>query len=106
MDMDVLTQRNGAVQGAVKVFRRRDGSWVVAFDEDGVTRIGKLTVVPDRAELDRCEAALQDARDTLGAAMLAIAAERLSVAEAHEEIEFAFARYDFEIFHATHALRP
>jgi hypothetical protein len=106
MDNDVLTHSGGAVQGAVKVFRRRDGSWVVAYAQDGVTRIGKLTVVPDRTDLDRFETALQDARNTLRAATLAIAAEGLCVAEAHEEIEIAFARYDLDAFHATEALRP
>jgi hypothetical protein len=106
MDDGVLTQRNGAVQGALKVFRRPDGSWMVAYDEDGVTRIGKLTVVPNRTDLDRFETALHDARNTLRVATLAIAAEGLSVAAAHEEIETAFARYDFEIFYALEALRP
>ena len=53
MDDGVLTHSSSAIQGALKVFRRRDGSWVVAYGEDGVTRIGKLTIVPDRTDLDR-----------------------------------------------------
>jgi hypothetical protein len=46
------TQRLSAMQGAPRVHRRRNGSWIVAYNGDGVTHIGKLTAVPTRTDLD------------------------------------------------------
>jgi hypothetical protein len=56
MDDGEFTYRSGAGQGAPKVLRRRDGGWAVAYDESGVTRIGRLVVIPDRTEFNSLRA--------------------------------------------------
>ena len=63
MDEGKSTHRLSAVQGAPRVYQRRDGRCVVAHDEDGVTWVGKLTIVPHRTALDRFEDALSSARN-------------------------------------------
>jgi hypothetical protein len=93
MDEGNFTHHLSAEQGAPRVYQRRDGGWVVAHDEDGVTFVGKLTLVPDRTALDRYEDALQDARKMLQDGVAAGVADD------------AFALFDFRIFHALEALR-
>ena len=56
------TMAHEAWQGAAGA-QERDGTWVVAYEEDGVTRIGKLTIVPDRTDLDASKHALHRARN-------------------------------------------
>ena len=51
MDSPENTSHNATEQGAPRVFQRCDGGWAVVHDEDGVTWLGKLTVVPDRTAL-------------------------------------------------------
>ena len=43
VDETEFTHCLSAEQYAPRVFQRRDGSWVVAYDDSGVTRIGRLT---------------------------------------------------------------
>ena len=105
MDEIESTHHLSAGQGAPRVFQTRDGGWVVAYDEDGVTRIGKLIVVPDRTELDRFKDALQRARDELEAAISDIAHQGLFIDEARDALAIAFARFDFLVFHTLEALR-
>jgi hypothetical protein len=65
MDGRESTHRSSAEQGTPRVYQRRDGGFVVAHDEDGVTFIGTLVVVPDRTALDHFEDALSSARQML-----------------------------------------
>jgi hypothetical protein len=93
-----------------RIFQRRDGSWAAAVEvTPGIITIGRLVVVPDRNEYDRFEDALESARNELKAAVGAILEEQRRVAisdsEAREEIEVAFARYDYTVFHAFETLR-
>ena len=104
MDDRKSTQRLSAMQGAPRVHRRRNGSWIVAYDGDGVTHIGKLTAVPARTDLDRLEDALQAARNDLEAAVSGLAPAS-SPDEAGDALALAFARCDFEIFLALEALK-
>ena len=101
MDEGKLTHRLGVVQGAPRVYQRRDGGWVVAHDESGVTFVNKLTIVPHRTALDRYEDALSNARDALEHAVRGAIA-----AASPEALEDAFASFNYEIFHALEALRP
>jgi hypothetical protein len=93
MDDRGSIHRLSAEQGAPRVYQRRDGGWVVAHHDDGVTFIGKLTVVPDRTNLDRFEDEFQRARKMLQEGIAAGVADD------------AFALFDFRIFHALEALR-
>jgi hypothetical protein len=93
VDETESTHCSNANQYAPRVFQRRDGSWVVAYLDGGVTRIGKLTVVPDKTALDCFEAALSSAREMLQDGVAAGVADD------------AFALFDFRIFHALEALR-
>jgi hypothetical protein len=104
MDKVEFTHRLIAGQGAPRVYQRRDGGWVVAHDEDGVTFIGKLTIVPDRTALDRYEDALSNARNALEYAVRGAVGGTIASAS-HEALEDAFAAYDFNTFHALEALR-
>jgi hypothetical protein len=106
MDESESNHRLSAGQGAPRVFQRRDGGWVLAYDEDGVTRIGRLIVVPDRTELDRFKDALQRARDELEGAVSDIAHQGLCIDEAPDALAIAFARFDYLLFRALEALRP
>jgi hypothetical protein len=81
MDESESTHRLNAGQGAPRVFQRRDGGWMVAYDEDGVTRIGRLILVPDRTELGRFKDALQRARDELEGAVSDVAHQGLLIDE-------------------------
>ena len=91
-----------ADQGKPKVFQKRDGSWAVAcLDDDGVIRIGKLTLVPAQTGLDRFEGALDLARRDLETAVRDAIAAR-----SHEAVTDAFGVFDFLVFHALEALRP
>jgi hypothetical protein len=91
-------------QGALRVYQRRDGRYVVVHDEDGVTWVGNLTIVPRRTEFDRFEDALQSARDELEATVSGIAHQGLD--EARDALAVAFGRFDFLLFHALGVLRP
>jgi hypothetical protein len=105
MDDSESIHRLSAGQGAPRVYQRRDGGYVVAHDEDGVTFIGKLTLVPRKTDLDRFEDALSSARDALEYAVRGAVGGVIASAS-HEALEDAFARYDYEVFHALEALRP
>ena len=104
MDDSESTHCLSVGQGAPRVYQRRDGGWVVAHDEDGVTFIGKLTIVPDRTALDRYEDALSNARDALEHAVRSAVGGAVASAS-HTALEDAFAAYDFNAFHALEALR-
>jgi lipoate-protein ligase A len=106
MDDRESTHRLSARQAASKVFRRRDGGWAVAHDEDGVTFIGRLVIVPDRTALDEFENAIQFARDQLKAAMRVVASVEPDARPVNYEIlEGAFAEYDFRMARALEVLR-
>lgn len=105
MDDREFSQRLSAMQGAPRVHRRRNGSWIVAYDGHGVTRIGKLTAVPARTDLDRLEDALQTARNDLEAAVNGLAQQGLFLDEASDDLALAFARHGFEVFLALEALK-
>jgi hypothetical protein len=111
-DCKSTTQHGGVKQGSrPRVFQKRDGSLALAVEETpGVITIGRLVIVLDPSELDHFENALQRARNELKAAVGAIIGNyqhgAISNSEAREEIEVAFARYDYAIFHALEALRP
>ena len=91
-----------ADQGKPKVIQKRDGSWAVAYlDDDGVIRIGKLTLVPALTGLDRFENALDLARRDLESAVRAAIDAR-----SHEAVTDAFGVFHFLVFHAWEALRP
>lgn len=50
-------------QGARKYYRKRDGSWALAYElEPDVIEFGRLVAVPDRTALDTYEDALWRAR--------------------------------------------
>lgn len=102
MDTGESTHRLSARQGAPQVYQRRDSAWVVAHDEDGVTFIGKLTLVPRRTAFDRFEDALQSVRDELEATVNDIAHQVRDI-EARNALAAAFRGFDFLLFHA---LRP
>jgi hypothetical protein len=87
------TPRLSAMQSAPLVLQRRDGSWVVAYNDDGVTRIGKLTVVPDRTDLDRFEDEFWRARKMLQDGVAA------------GLVDDALALFDFRMSAALEALR-
>ena len=91
MDRDELTHRNGVGQGAPRVYQRRDGSWVVAYGEGGVTKMGRLTIVP--AAIDRFEDALSNARKMLQNGAAAGVADD------------AFALFDYRVGAALKVLR-
>jgi hypothetical protein len=105
VDSDESTHRLSAVQGSPRVYQRRDGGYVVAHDEAGVTYVNKLTIVPRKTDLDPFEDALSNARDALEYAVRGAVGGAIGSAS-HEAIEDAFARYDYEVFHALEALRP
>jgi hypothetical protein len=51
------------LQGARKYYRKRDGSWAIAYElQPGVIKFGRLVSVPDRTALDHYEDALWRAR--------------------------------------------
>jgi hypothetical protein len=51
------------LQGARKYYRKRDGSWAIAYElRPGVIKFGRLVSVPDRTALDHYEDALWRAR--------------------------------------------
>jgi hypothetical protein len=106
------TQHGGVKQGSRPwAFQKRDGSWALAVEETPVViTIGKLVIIPDRNEYDRFEEALQSARNELKAAVGAIVEKyrygAITSSEAREEIEVAFARYDYMTLNALEALRP
>ena len=104
MDETEFTHCLSAEQYAPRVFQRRDGSWVVAYDDSGVTRIGRLTIVPDGTDLDRFKDALSTARNALEHAVRSAVGGAIASAS-HEALEDAFAAYDFNTFHALEALR-
>jgi hypothetical protein len=105
MDDIESTYRLSPEQGAPRVYQRRDGGCVVAHDEDGVTFVGKLTIVPRKTDLDRFEDALQSARNDLEGAVSDIVHQGLFIDDARDALAIAFGRYDFEVFHAFEALR-
>jgi hypothetical protein len=104
MDDTKSTHSASAGQGAPRVYQRRDGGFVVAHDEDGVTHVNKLTIVPHRTALDRFEDTLSSARNALDHAVRSAAGGAIASAS-HTAIEDAFAAYDFNAFHALEALR-
>jgi hypothetical protein len=104
MDEVVSTYRLSAKQGGPRVYQRREGCYVVAHDEDGLTHVNKLTLVPRKTDLDRFEDALSSARDALEYAVRSAVGSVIASAS-HEALEDAFARYDFNTFHALQALR-
>jgi hypothetical protein len=93
MDGLESTHRMSTVQGSPRVYQRRDGRFVVAHDEDGVTFIGKLTLVPRKTDLNRFEDTLSSARKMLEEGITAGVADD------------ALALFDFRIFHALETLR-
>jgi hypothetical protein len=104
VDETESTQCLSVKQYAPRVFQKRDGSWVVAYDDAGVTRIGDLHIVPDRTALDRFKDALSTARNALEHAVRSAMGGAIASAS-HEALEDAFADYDFNTFHALEALR-
>ena len=98
------TYRLPAKQGGPRVYQRRDGRFVVARDQDGVTWIGNLTLVPRRGPLDRYDDALSNARNALEYAVRSAVGGAIASAS-HKALEDAFAAYDFNAFHALAALR-
>lgn len=105
MDKSEFIHRTAVRQGAPRVFQKRDGGWVVAHEEDGVTFIGQLTLVPRCTAFDRFEDALQSARDELEATVNDIAHQGLDIDQARDALANAFGRFDFLLFHALEALR-
>ena len=108
MDDAKPTHSVSAGQGGPRVYQRRDGRYVVAHDEDGVTFIGKLTLVPRKTDLDRYEDALSSARAALEHAVrsaLEHAVRGALTSASHKALEDAFGVYDFNTFHALEALR-
>jgi hypothetical protein len=104
MDNDESAHRNGIGQGSPRVYQRRDG-FVVAHDEDGVTYVNKLTIVPRRSALDRYEDALSSSRNALEHAVRGAIASASLASASHKALEDAFAAHDFNTFHALEALR-
>ncbi len=93
MDEVISTHRLSALQGPPRVYQRRDGRYVVAHDEDGVTWVGNLTIVPRRTDLDRFEETRSSARKMLQDGVAAGVADD------------AFALFDYRIFHTLEAPR-
>jgi hypothetical protein len=93
MDDHPNTNSERASQGAPRVYRKGDGSFAVAHDEDGVTWIGRLVILPDarsacaRIALDRFEDRLWAVRSALKA----------SIARGDMSVEDAFALYDARV---------
>jgi hypothetical protein len=104
MDESESTPRLGAMQSAPRVLQRRDGRYVVAYDDGGITRIGDLHIIPDRTALDRFKDALSTARNALEHAVRSAVGGAIASAS-HTALEDAFAAYDFNTFYALEALR-
>jgi hypothetical protein len=88
--------------GKPKAFQKCDGSWAIAcLADDGVIRIGKLTLVPALTDFDRFENALDLARRDLETAVQAAIAAR-----SYEAVADAFGVFDYVVFQALERLRP
>jgi hypothetical protein len=105
MDNDESTIALASSKGAPRVYQRRDGCFVVAHDEDGVTYVNKLTIVSRRAALDRYKDALSSSRNALEHAVRGAIASASLASASHKALEDAFAAHDFNTFHALEALR-